>query len=165
MLGLGYPGGPEIEKMAHNRKNDIFKFPIARIKKSKYNFSFSGLKTSLYYLLKKKNNLISKKEKQDIASGYQEAILDALIQKLVYVCNELNIHDIVISGGVTSNKRFRDKLNSLNEQDIYKISYPPIKYCTDNAAMISIAGYEKLLNKNISDITLDVYPNLLMSEK
>ena len=147
------------------KENDQVKNAVKSVKRSEYNFSFSGLKTSLYYLLKERNNSISNKDKKDIASGYQEAILDALIQKLIYVCNELNIYDIVISGGVTANKRFRDKLNFLNKENIYKINYPPIKYCTDNAAMISIAGYEKLLNENISDITLDVYPNLLMSER
>ena len=163
MLGLGYPGGPEIEKMAHNRKNNIFKFPIARIKKSKYNFSFSGLKTSLYYLLKKNKN-ISQEDKKDIAASYQEAILDALIEKLVYVSSDLDIYNIVISGGVTSNKRFRNKLEILNKENIYKIDYPPIKYCTDNAAMICIAGYEKFINNNFSKLTFDVHPNLLMND-
>ena len=164
MLGLGYPGGPEIEKVSNGGLIDKFNFPIARVKKSKYNFSFSGLKTSLYYLLKKESNL-SKNDIKDISASYQEAILEALIQKLTYIANETNIYDIVISGGVTANKRFRYKLEVLNEQNLYKIHYPPIKYCTDNAAMICIAGYEKVINKQFSDITLNIFPNLLMDQK
>ena len=165
MLGLGYPGGPEIEKVSKGGAIDKFNFPIAKVKKSKYNFSFSGLKTSLYYLLKKKQNALSNDEIRDVAASYQEAILDALIQKLTYIANEINIYDIIISGGVTANKRFREKLELLNNRKIYKIYYPPIKYCTDNAAMICIAGYEKILNKQFSDITLNIFPNLLMDQK
>ncbi len=164
MLGLNYPGGPEIEKLARGGISDRFKFPIAKIKESKFNFSFSGLKTSLYYLLKNKSDQLSDNDKKDLSASYQEAILDALIQKLVYVSKETDVSDVVISGGVTANQRFRDKLSILNKNNIYKITYPPIKYCTDNAAMICVAGYEKLINKQFSDITLDIYPNLLMSE-
>ena len=83
--------------------------------------------------------------KRNIAASYQEAILDALIQKLIYVSTETGVNDIVISGGVTANQRFRDKLIKLNKNNNYKITYPPIKYCTDNAAMICISGYEKLI--------------------
>ena len=165
MLGLGYPGGPEIEKISKGGSSDKFNFPIAKVKKSKYNFSFSGLKTSLYYFLKKEKKNILKEDMKDIAASYQEAILDALIQKLIYISNEISVYDIVISGGVTSNKRFREKLEILNNEDTYRIHYPPIKYCTDNAAMICIAGYEKILNNQFSDITLDIYPNLLMDQK
>ena len=165
MLGLGYPGGPEIEKISKGGTVDKFNFPIAKVKKSKYNFSFSGLKTSLYYLLKKKQDGFSNDDIRDVAASYQEAILDALIQKLIYIANEINIYDIVISGGVTANKRFREKLEVLNDRKTYKIYYPPIKYCTDNAAMICIAGYEKILNKQFSDITLNIFPNLLMDQK
>ena len=164
MLGLGYPGGPEIEKISSDGDIDKFKFPIAKIKKSKYDFSFSGLKTSLYYLLAK-SEICKDRDIKDIAAGYQEAILDALIQKMIYVSNEISIYDIIISGGVTCNKRFRDKLDILNQQKLYKIHYPPIQYCTDNAAMICIAGYEKAINKEFSDISLDIYPNLLMNQR
>ncbi len=165
MLGLNYPGGPEIEKLAKEGMIDRFSFPIAKIKESKFNFSFSGLKTSLYYLLKNKSSELSNSDKKDLAASYQEAILNALIQKLIYVSNETGVKHMVISGGVTANQRFRSKLSNLvNEDNSYEIIYPPIKYCTDNAAMICISGYEKLINKQFSDITLDIYPNLLMSE-
>tara|TARA_B100001142_G_scaffold152880_1_gene153423 strand:- start:1934 stop:2938 length:1005 start_codon:yes stop_codon:yes gene_type:complete len=165
MLGLNYPGGPEIEKLAKEGVIDRFSFPIAKIKESKFNFSFSGLKTSLYYLLKNKSSELSDSDKKDLAASYQEAILNALIQKLIYVSNETGVKHMVISGGVTANQRFRSKLSNLvNEDKSYEIIYPPIKYCTDNAAMICVSGYEKLINKQFSDITLDIYPNLLMSE-
>ena len=165
MLGLNYPGGPEIEKLGKDGMIDRFSFPIAKIKESKFNFSFSGLKTSLYYMLKNKSSELSNSDKKDLAASYQEAILNALIQKLVYVSNETGVKHMVVSGGVTANQRFRGKLSNLvNEDSSYEIIYPPIKYCTDNAAMICVSGYEKLINKQFSDITLDIYPNLLMSE-
>ena len=164
MLGLKYPGGPEIERLAKRGLPDRFNFPIAKIKKSEFDFSFSGLKTSLYYLLKNQKEDFSSNDKKDLAASYQEAILDALIQKLIYVSNETGINDIVISGGVSANQRFREKLNNLNKDNVYKMTYPPIKYCTDNAAMICVAGYEKLINKQFSDMTLNIYPNLSMSD-
>ena len=83
------------------------------------------MKTSLYYLLKKQPDS-TKKDVKDISANYQEAILEALIQKLIFIANETNIYDIVISGGVTANKRFRHKLELLNEENLYKIHYPPI---------------------------------------
>ena len=164
MLGLGYPGGPEIEKISFNGKNKKYHFPIARIKNDNNNFSFSGLKTSLFYLLKKMDSDTYNKDKNHIAASYQEAILEALIQKLIYISNKVNVYDIVISGGVTSNKRFREKLSSIDSNNLYRIKFPDIQYCTDNAAMICIAGYEKALNNNFSNIIFDAKPNQLMSD-
>ena len=162
MLGLGYPGGPEIENLSKFGSIGEFDFPIARVKNSKFNFSFSGLKTSLYYLLK--SNKVTEKDYKNIACDYQETILDTLIKKLVLVSDETGVFDVVISGGVTANIRFRDKLDQITKNGLYNIHYPPIKYCTDNAAMICIAGYEKALNSETSDSTLDIYPNLMMDQ-
>ena len=164
LLGLNYPGGPEIERLAKDGDYLKFKFPIARIKDGENNFSFSGLKTSLYYLIKKLDQKKIKDNKKDIAASYQETILDSLIEKLIIIANKTKVYDIFISGGVISNMRFRSKLDTLNNQKIYNINYPDIKYCTDNAAMICMSGYEKMINNKFSNIDLDVYPNLLMNQ-
>ena len=164
MLGLGYPGGPEIERIALDGQKDKYSFPIAKIKNDKNNFSFSGVKTSLFYLLKKIDSNTFKNDKNHIAASYQESILEALIEKLIFIANKVNVHDIVISGGVIANKRFREKLNKINKNDLYRIKFPNIKYCTDNAAMICMAGYEKALNNQFSSITFDAKPNQLMND-
>ena len=164
MLGLGYPGGPEIEKISLKGEKEKYHFPIAKIKNDKNNFSFSGLKTSLFYLLRKLDLDTYKKDKNHIAASYQEAILNALIEKLIFISKKVNVYDIVISGGVTSNKRFREKLTEINKNNLYRIKFPDIKYCTDNAAMICMAGYEKALNNQFSSITFDAKPSQLMSD-
>ena len=88
-----------------------------------------------------------------------------MLDKVKILHKRYNVNDILVVGGVSCNKRFRDKLDILNQQKLYKIHYPPIQYCTDNAAMICIAGYEKAINKEFSDISLDIYPNLLMNQR
>jgi len=153
MLGLGYPGGPEIEKLALDGKKEKYKFPIAKIKNDKDNFSFSGVKTSLFYLLKKIDSNTYNNNKHHIAASYQEAILDALIEKLIFVSKKINVYDIVISGGVTANKRFRKKIDKTNKNDLYKIKFPDIKYSTDNAAMIAVVGYLKYKESITSDLS------------
>ena len=162
MLGLGYPGGPEIENLSKSGNLGKFNFPIPEVKKSKFNFSFSGLKTSLFYMLKNQN--ISKDDYKNIACDYQEAILDSLIKKLMLVSEETGFNDIVISGGVTANLRFREKLDKITKNGLYNIDYPPIKYCTDNAAMICIAGYEKVINNNFFESGFDIHPSLMMDQ-
>ena len=164
LLGLPYPGGPEIERMAIGGDINKFKFPIAKIKNSEDNFSFSGLKTSLYYLIKNNNEEMILENKTDIAASYQETILNTLIQKLIFVAEKTQVYDIFISGGVISNMKFREKIDDLNKQKKYNINCPEMKYCTDNAAMICMAGYEKMINNMTSNINLEVYPNLLMNQ-
>ena len=164
ILGLNYPGGPEIEKLTIGGDFKAFKFPIPKIKNSKYNFSFSGLKTSLYYLSKRLDEKNIKASRKDIAASYQEAIIDTLIQKVKYLTKQINVYSLVVAGGVASNKRFRSKLDDFNNQGLYQISFPELKYCTDNAAMICMAGYEKFINKNFSDLSLLANPNLSMNE-
>ena len=164
LLGLPYPGGPEIERLAKGGDLSKFNFPIAKIKKSENNFSFSGLKTSLYYLIKNNNEDMIQENKNHIAASYQETILDTLIQKLVFIAEKTKVYDIFISGGVIANMRFREKIDILNKQTKYNINCPDMKYCTDNAAMICMAGYEKIINNKTSDISLEVFPNLLMNQ-
>ena len=140
-LGLNYPGGPEIEKISKEGNKKLIEFPRPMINDKSYNFSFSGLKTSLINYIKnnKEYNL------PDVAASYQEAIVDTLVFKLDYAMNNFKINTGIICGGVAANSRLRDKLNELNKE----ILFPSLKYCTDNADMIAFLAMKKAENKNI----------------
>ena len=140
-LGLNYPGGPEIEKVSNKGNKNLIEFPRPMINDKSYNFSFSGLKTSLINYIKnnKEYNL------PDVAASYQEAIVDTLVFKLDYAMNNFKINTGIICGGVAANSRLRDKLNELNKE----ILFPSLKYCTDNADMIAFLAMKKAENKNI----------------
>ena len=157
ILDLGYPGGPEIEKISIGGDCEKYKFSIPKVKNNPLNFSFSGLKTALLY---KKNNLI-KDEIQfsinDLAASYQEILLNTLFDKLKKAIKKYEISNISIVGGVSANKRFRDKSSTFQKKNYVSIQFPDMEYCTDNAAMIAMAGYIKFKNNEFS--SLDVLPN------
>ncbi len=160
ILGLGYPGGPEIEKIAKIGDPFKYKFTIPEVKKNKFDFSFSGLKTSLLYL---KNNL-DKKEKyliEDLAASYQHAIVESLLSKLDRAISTYQIFNIMIVGGVSANKYFRNYALKIQKQYNLNLIFPDFEYCTDNAAMIAMAGYFKLKKKDFSDLSIEPNPNII----
>ena len=155
ILGLGYPGGPIIEKIAKKGNSDLISFPKAFMEKDNLEFSFSGLKTSLLYLVKK-NQLF---EMEDIVASYQKAILDVLVTKLARSVIIKKVNTCIIAGGVAANKSLRrlveEKLN-----DTINVYYPDINLCTDNAAMIAFLA-EIYFKKGIrSNLDFEVIPNL-----
>ena len=155
ILGLGYPGGPIIEKIAKKGNSNLISFPKAFMEKDNLEFSFSGLKTSLLYLVKK-NQLF---EMEDIVASYQKAILDVLVTKLARSVIIKKVNTCIIAGGVAANKSLRrlveDKLN-----DTINVYYPDINLCTDNAAMIAFLA-EIYFKKGIrSNLDFEVIPNL-----
>ena len=155
ILGLGYPGGPIIEKIAKKGNGDLISFPKAFMEKDNLEFSFSGLKTSLLYLVKK-NQLF---EMEDIVASYQKAILDVLVTKLARSVIIKKVNTCIIAGGVAANKSLRrlveDKLNAT-----INVYYPDINLCTDNAAMIAFLA-EIYFKKGIrSNLDFEVIPNL-----
>jgi len=151
MLDLGYPGGPIIDKLAKVGKK-IYKFPKPLYNKG-YDFSFSGLKTSVLYF--RKDNPEAKIE--DIAASFQESLVDTLVHKTIKFAKENKRDKIVIAGGVAANSTLREKLKNYDNLNIY---FPEIKMCTDNAAMIARAAYEKFIRNDFSDYSLDAIPNL-----
>ena len=166
ILGLNYPGGPEIQKVSTNGNPEKYKFPRPKVKNSKFSFSFSGLKTSLLYKCKSMDQEQINNSLSDLAASYQEAIVDTLINKLELAINETGINSISVAGGVAANKRFREKSTMLNNN--YKnlsIVFPDMEFCTDNAAMIAVAGYNKILKKNFSDYSLTAIPNLSLDNR
>ncbi len=142
LLGLGYPGGPVIEQLANQVSFvDIYKFPRPMIGSKDLNFSFSGLKTSFYYFLKKKSQSEVNKNIKELASSFQEAVFDSLLTKLEKAMRETGVTRVVVGGGVISNQRLRALLRSLAKKHKGEVIFPPQKYlCTDNAAMIGVAA-------------------------
>ena len=139
ILGLNYPGGPEIEKKSINGNPQKYSFTIPEVKSNRFNFSFSGLKTALLY---KKKELDESGEYSlpDLAASYQHAIIKSLLIKLERVFKHYKIYDISIVGGVSANLYFRKTTESLKMKYGLKVKFPDIQYCTDNAAMIGLAA-------------------------
>jgi N6-L-threonylcarbamoyladenine synthase len=147
MLGLGYPGGPIVDKLATKGNQDFHKFPLAYIKDRKYDFSFSGIKTSVLYYLRKINFDSVKSEQLmcDICASFQKAVVDSLYKKTLSAAKDLNIKNISISGGVSANSKLKEKFSELRKKR-FNIYIPELTYSTDNAGMVGITGYYKYIS-------------------
>lgn len=163
ILGLKYPGGPEIQREAMDGNPHAYIFPRPRLKCSEFNFSFSGLKTAILYTCKKMTPNELLKNRPNLAASYQEAIIDTLLEKLGKVYQKTNIHKISVAGGVAANTRFREKADELSDKMGLNIHFPKMAFCTDNAAMIAMAGYAHLKLGEQSSLDLPAIPNLSMS--
>ena len=160
ILGLGYPGGPAIEKAAKGGNPNAVKFPRSLMGKNNLEFSFSGLKTSLLYFMDdfKETKKLSKK---DIIASYQQAIIDVLIKKVTTAMNINNVDKCVIAGGVAANQCLRNGLRLVLGDN--KIMFPDLSYCTDNGAMISYLGEKKIQLKKYESLSFSSQPNLKLS--
>ena len=156
LMGLGYPGGVVIDKLASLGDPGVYKFPIPFNKKGSLEFSFSGIKTSLSVFLKK-NGIKNDEDLHNICAGYQESIVKSLINKSVNAAQEYKIDKIVICGGVACNSRLRQLAMETGSQLGIDILYPSPSLCTDNAAMIASIGYFRLMNNENSDLNISSY--------
>jgi N6-L-threonylcarbamoyladenine synthase len=157
MLGLSYPGGPEVDKNAAQGNANAFKFPVPVIEE--YDYSFSGFKTSVLYFLqrqKKENEQFVEQHLFDICASIQHSIIEILMQKLERASAETGIKEIAIAGGVSANKGLRNALNDRFNKFGWNVYIPDFEFCTDNAAMISLYGYYKFLENQFC--SLDVAP-------
>jgi N6-L-threonylcarbamoyladenine synthase len=154
MLGLGYPGGPKIDKLAAQGNPDAFEFPLSEMPELK--FSFSGIKTSLLYFIQNKGEDFVKENLADICASYQSALLKMLINKLKKAAKLFKVKEIAIAGGVSANSGLRKALAAEAEKQRWNLYIPDFQYCTDNAGMIAIAAHYKYLNADF--IGQDVSP-------
>jgi N6-L-threonylcarbamoyladenine synthase len=138
LLDLGYPGGVVIDKMAKTGNPKAFDFP--RAMKDSPDFSFSGLKTSLLTMVKKRGCNFSEEELPDVVASYQEAIVDVLVEKTMRAVQDNGIRQVVVCGGVAANSRLREKFADAALKNKIDLFIPPIILCTDNAAMIAAIG-------------------------
>ena len=160
LLGLEYPGGPSIQKAAAGGNPDSYHFNIAKMPGT-YDFSFSGVKTSV---LRTVQNLEKNGEKlnvPDLAASFQKCVVGILFEKTLRAAREYNAKNIVIAGGVSANKCLRETF--LNEQKEFKVFIPKLSYCTDNGAMIGAAGYRRFLAGKFDGLDMDVYPTWPLS--
>jgi N6-L-threonylcarbamoyladenine synthase len=149
ILNLPYPGGPLIDKYAKTGNADRFKFPEPQI--ADLNFSFSGLKTAILYFIKDnvtKNSDFLTENLEDICASVQQRIVSILLNKLEKAVIQYQVKDIAIAGGVSANSGLRNGLLAMGEKNNWNVFIPKFEYCTDNAAMIAIAGYYKYLKQD-----------------
>ena len=161
LLGLGYPGGAKIDKLSQSVKLGRYSFPKIKLKSDNLNFSFSGLKTSAVNLIQKMDFQRNKEWIPSLCADFQEAVMEQIINRLDKSVAQLNVKSVVIAGGVSANSRLREKAwNWAGERNI-NLVLPPLKYCTDNAAMIGLTGM-KLFQKGVRSVQeLNCYPHSL----
>jgi N6-L-threonylcarbamoyladenine synthase len=140
MLGLGYPGGPLIDKSAREGRPDAVIFPRSRVRSAGLDFSFSGLKTALLYHVQKLSAEDIRRRRPDLAASYQEAIVDVLVRQAFEAVRRTRVRALAVVGGVSANSRLRARLSDRAVQEGIQLGLPKMAYCTDNAAMIAAAG-------------------------
>lgn len=159
-LGMNYPGGPEVERLAKLGNDEAIDFPRVMLDKNSYNFSFSGLKTAVLNYLNNKKQKNEEISKEDVCASFQRAVFDVLIYKTEKLMKEKNLDTLVVSGGVSANNTLREEINKMCENNGFKSYFPDKILCTDNAAMIASSGYYEYISGVRSDLKLNVEPNL-----
>jgi len=163
LLGLGYPGGPVIDELSKTGNPKAIRFPRPVLSKKSFDFSFSGLKTAVVNYVKTHpepaggypDELI-----RDIVSSFQEAVVEVLVKKTVQAAQHQGLKRIVLSGGVAANQRLRQKIKEESSDQKLKVYLPSPSFCTDNAAMVGVVGYEYLKRGIRSPLSLNAFSNL-----
>lgn len=159
VVGIGYPGGPKVDKLAHEG-SDTYHLPRVMLGDN-YDFSFSGLKSAVINLHHNAQQRGEEINVNDLCASFQESVTDVLVKKALRACEEYNVKQLIVAGGVSANKGLKEKLNKMNHNPDLEICIPSIKYCTDNAAMLACAGYFRYLKNNKVD-SLDMNANSSM---
>lgn len=159
-IGLPYPGGPHIEQLAREGNADAVELPRAWMGEDSYDFSFSGLKSAVLNYLNKAKMKGEEINAADVAASFQQAVLDVLVEKTVRAAVEHGVDTILLAGGVAANGTLREQLQKAAEVHQIQVHYPPVSFCTDNAAMIGAAAHYKAVKGEYADLTLNAVPNL-----
>jgi N6-L-threonylcarbamoyladenine synthase len=158
-LGLGYPGGVVIERLSREGREDRIAFPRAYLSKDSLDFSFSGVKTAVALYIKEWRRRQSEDgapTPADIAASFQESVVDVLVHKVMQAREKVESAAVVVAGGVACNQRLRLRLAEAASAEGVPLYFPRPAYCTDNGAMIAVAGYHRLLNGQRADLSIDV---------
>ena len=158
VIGIPYPGGPLMDKMAHVGEH-TYKLPMPKNDDS-YDFSFSGIKSAVINLVHNEHQRGNEINKENLATSFQETVVGILVKKTVKALKEYNVNQLLLAGGVSANKGLRDALEIECNKLGVELLKPDIKYCTDNAAMIGCAAYYAYLNGDIADFKLGPEPGL-----
>ncbi len=164
-IGLGYPGGPKIDRLAKEGNPDAIHFPRAKVEEAVYDFSFSGLKSSVLNYLngcEMKGEVVNR---ADVAASFQKAVVDVLVEHALEAVEDFGLNRFAIAGGVASNSSLRDALKEACEQRNIVFYYPSPIYCTDNAAMIGTAAYYEYKKGKRSGLDLNAVPGLKLGER
>lgn len=153
VLGLEYPGGPKIDKLA-KLGNDTYDLPIP-MNDDSYNFSFSGIKSAVINLIHNENQRGNEIRVNDMCCSFQNRVVTILVKKVIRAMKEYNVKNLILAGGVAANSYLREELTKACEKNNFNFVYPPVKYCTDNAAMIGAAAYYAYKKGIVADLTLN----------
>jgi N6-L-threonylcarbamoyladenine synthase len=170
MLGLGYPGGPVIDKLAKRGNSDAIAFPRSLLNDGSFDFSFSGLKTSVLYFLRDKGLLVGSAAPAvnedllvNVCASFQAAVVDVLVEKTMAAAKETGVRDITIAGGVSANSALRTSMQERCDRLGYRLFHPPMQYCMDNGAMIGYVGWMRLSRGERSSMELSAVANLALA--
>ncbi len=164
-IGLGYPGGPKIDALSKIGDENAIKFPKAKVNGSKYDFSFSGLKSSVLNYINSCEMKNETFQKEDLAASFQKAVVDVLVEHAMEASKAYGFKELVIAGGVASNSSLRKAFSKACEQEGMAFYCPPPILCTDNAAMIGAAAFHEYQNHNFADWNLNAVPSLKLGER
>ncbi len=160
VIGLGYPGGPLLEKLAREGDSRAISFPRVNFNDGSLDFSFSGVKTAVLNYINIKEQKGEEYNRADVAASFQQAVVDVLVEKTVKVALNADLNTITIAGGVSANLALRDELVKRAEEKGIKVLYPSLILCTDNAAMIASSAYYEYINGNVAELDLNAEPAL-----
>lgn len=164
-VGLGYPGGPKVDRAAKEGNPHAIEFPRARVGGSEYDFSFSGMKSAVLNYINQAQMKGEAISVPDLCASFQNAVVDVLVSRAVAAVKEFGFDKLAIAGGVASNSALREGMRKACEREGLKLYYPSPIYCTDNAAMIGAAAYYEYINGAQAGWDLNAVPNLKLGER
>lgn len=163
-IGLRYPGGPEIDKLAREGNPQAISFPRARVEGAPYDFSFSGVKSAVLNYINQQNMQGKDIPKADLAASFQQSVIAVLVEHTIKAAEEFQLHHVAIAGGVAANRGLRNAMQAACEEKNLRLYYPSPIYCTDNAAMIGAAAYYEYQKGVRHGWNLNAVPNLRLGE-
>ncbi len=164
-IGLGYPGGPKIDKLSREGNPDAIHFPRAKVEDNPYDFSFSGLKSAVLNYLNSCEMKGIEVNRADVAASFQKAVIDVLVEHALEAVKEYGFDKFAIAGGVASNQSLRNAFEKECSKRKIQFYHPSPIFCTDNAAMIGVAGYYEFIKGIRSGLDLNAVPNLKLGER